>query len=450
MKPDGGDDQNGNPTTPPAHRVLLVGGGARSHALALALKNSPTVAEVVFAPGTSGLERRGWPTAPVASQDLKGLAEHALLEEFDLTVVGPNTPLVDGIVDVFEAQDLPIFGPDRQAARLEGSKVFARLLMNRLHITSPRFAVCDTVARALHLAHSTQWARVFKADGIAYGKGVRVTTRADAAEDALNEVMYDNIYGLESKRIVVEERLEGVEVTVFTLTDGKQIHVLGHVRNYPHLLDGEQGPSTRGMGQVSPAPEIDDELLQRIFAESLQPTIDAMAEKGTPLRGALFIDLMLCRGRPVVIDYNVRFGDPATQILLSRLQGDFYALLQACRGQGDLKDAIGAMTIDDRPRVSVVLACAGYPERYERGAEIHLDEAPFEADPDLWLFEDAVRWVPARDGQAERLETIGGRAYTVVAAADTIAQARAKAYAATAHIRFQGRHMRGDIGAEWP
>ncbi len=437
------------PTPKPdaSHRVLLVGGGARSHALGLALANSPTVAKVVFAPGTSGLERRGWQTAPVASQDFKGLAEHALMEEFDLTVVGPNTPLVDGIVDVFDEQDLPIFGPDVQAAKLEGSKVFARLLMNRLSITSPRFAICDGIPRALHQAHSTLWARVFKADGIAYGKGVRVTYRAEEAEAALHEVMHDNIYGLESKRIVVEERLDGIEVTVFSLTDGKQVHVLGHVHNYPRLLDDEQGPPTRGMGQVSPAPDIDQTMLKRIFEQVLQPTVDAMAERGTPLRGALFVDLMLVRGQPVVIDYNVRFGDPATQILLSRLGGDFYGLLQACRGHGDLADAVAAMTIDDRPRVSVVLACEGYPERYVRGHEITLNEAPFEADPDLWLFEDAVRWIPPQPGQPERLETVGGRAYTIVAAADTIAQAREKAYAATEHVQFEGRQLRSDIGA---
>jgi len=427
--------------------VLLVGGGARSHALGLALANSPSVEKVVFAPGTSGLERRGWQTAPVASQDFKGLAEHAMMGEFDLTVVGPNTPLVDGIVDVFEADGLPIFGPDKDAAKLEGSKVFARLLMNRLHITSPRFAICDGVPRALHQAHSTQWARVFKADGIAYGKGVRVTYRAADAEAALHEVMHDNIYGLESKRIVVEERLDGVEVTIFSLTDGKQIYVLGHVHNYPRLLDDEQGPPTRGMGQVAPAPDVDEAMLERIFAQVLKPTIAAMAEKGTPLRGALFVDLMLVRGEPVVIDYNVRFGDPATQILLSRQSGDFYKLLQACRGVGDLGQAVAAMSIDERPRVSVVLACEGYPEKYIRGAEIFLNEAPFEADPDLWLFEDAVRWIEPKPGQAERLETVGGRVYTIVAAADTIAEARAKAYAATEHVQFEGRQLRSDIGA---
>lgn len=428
-------------------RVLVVGGGARSHALALALRASPSVGVVDFAPGTSGLERRGWQTLAVASQDLKGLAEAAELGEYDLTVVGPNTPLVDGIVDVFaDWGQLPIFGPDREAARLEGSKVFARLLMNRLAITSPRFAICDGAARALHMAHSNAWARVFKADGIAYGKGVRVTRRAAEAEQAIYDVLHDNIYGLESKRVVVEERLEGTEVTVFSLTDGQEVAVLGHVRNYPRLHDGDRGPPTRGMGQVSPAPEVDASMAGFIETEVLRPIVAAMAERGTPLRGALFVDLMLCRERPVVIDYNVRFGDPATQILLSRISGDFYAALQACRGQGSLRQAVAALRIDDRPRVSVVLCCEGYPERYVRGAEILLDEAPFDADPDLWLYEDAVRWVPPGPGQVERLETVGGRAYTVVAAAETIAAARAKAYAATAHVQFQGRHLRSDVG----
>ena len=195
--------------------------------------------------------------------------------------------------------------------------------------------------------------------------------------------------------------------------------MLGHVHNYPRLLDDEQGPPTRGMGQVAPAPDIDETMLKRIFEQVLEPTIEAMAERGTPLHGALFVDLMLVRGQPVVIDYNVRFGDPATQILLSRLSGDFYRLL---------------------------LACEGYPESYMRGAEITLNEEPFEDDPDLWLFEDAVRWIEPGEGRVERLETVGGRAYTIVAAADTVAEARAKAYAATEHVQFEGRQLRSDIG----
>ncbi len=429
-------------------KVLIVGGGARSHALSHALLGSPSVGRVVFAPGTSGLERRGFATAPVSSQDFAGLAEYALMEEFDLTVVGPNTPLVDGIADVFAEQGLPIFGPDRAAARLEGSKVFARELMNTLAIDTPRFAICDGGRRAYDMARSYRWARVFKADGIAYGKGVRVTHSFDEVEHAIHDVLHDNIYGLESDRIVVEERLEGTEISVFSLTDGEHVALLGDVHNYPRLLDGENGPPTRGMGQVAPSPIVTDAMRATIHRDVLQLTVDAMRERGTPIHGALFVDLMIVRGGlPIVIDYNVRFGDPATQILLTRIKGDFYGCLQACRGVGSLPEAVANLTIDPRPRVSVVLAAAGYPDKRTRGAAIAIEEAPFQADSDLWLFEDGVRWVAATDDEKETLETTGGRTYTIVAAADSIEEARAKAYTATEHVQFEGRHFRRDIGA---
>ena len=435
-----------------AAKVLIVGGGARSHALAEALLASPSVGHVELAPGTSGLERRGFATVPVASQDIPGLVEHALMGEHDLTVVGPNTPLVDGIVDAFEAEGLPIFGPDRAAARLEGSKVFARELMNTLSIDTPRFAICDSGKRARDLARSFRWARVFKADGIAYGKGVRVTHSLDEVEQAIHDVLHDNIYGLESDRIVVEERLEGAEISVFSLTDGERVEVLGHVHNHPRLLDGDKGPPTRGMGQVAPVLWLGEDVVRRIERDVLQLTVDAMRERGTPIRGALFVDLMIVRGgRPVVIDYNVRFGDPATQILLSRLSGDFYACLQACRGVGQLDEAVAALRIDERPRVSVVVSARGYPESRTRGDRIQVEEAPFADDPDLWLFEDGVRWVPAhKDGDGNEvqgwIETTGGRTFTIVTAGESVADAREKAYSAARHVRFEGMHFRTDIG----
>lgn len=433
-------------------KVLIVGGGARSHALGRALLNSASVKSIEYAPGTSGLERRGFATVPVSSQDFKGLVEYAMNGEHDLTVVGPNTPLVDGITDEFEAEGLPIFGPDREAARLEGSKVFARQLMNSLAIETPRFAICDGAKRAHDLATSYRWPRVFKADGIAYGKGVRVTHNIGEVEEAINDVLHDNIYGLESDRIVVEERLEGTEVTVFSLTDGSHVEVLGHVHNYPRLHNNETGPPTRGMGQVTPATYLSPTVIDRIQSDVLQLTVDAMRERGTPIKGALFVDLMIVRGgRPVVIDYNVRFGDPATQILLSRISGDFYACLQACRGDGDLQAAVANLEIDERPRVSVVLASAGYPDKRTRGAKITINDAFFAAEPDVWLFEDGVRWVPPKTDEngAEVegwIETTGGRTFTIVAAADTIQLARSKAYATIKYVEFEGMHYRTDIG----
>jgi len=423
-------------------RVMIIGGGGRSHALGEALRRSPSVGQVVFAPGTTGLEWLGYETVPVASQDLPGLVEQALMEEYDLSVVGPNTPLVDGIVDLFEAEGLPIFGPRRAAARLEGSKAFARLLMGRLGVPTPKFAVCDTVDRAHHLAQTRSWARVFKADGIAYDKGVRVTMRADEAEQALHDVMYDNVYGLESDRIVVEERIDGVEVTVFTLCDGRNLEVLGHVLNYPRLLDDDEGPPARGMGQLCPAPMVDDEMVADIVRRALQPAVDDLAESGFPLRGALFVDLMLSHGAPYVIDYNVRFGDPATQTMLSAYSGDFYRVMQACRTGEGMAEAVAALIRDPRPRISIVAVCEGYPKKMVRGAKIALDVTLFEEDPDLNLYLDGVRYI-----EDDGLYTTGGRTVTVVAAGDTFADAAAKAYAAMDRgVRFDGMHVRRDIG----
>ena len=421
-------------------RVLVIGGGARSHALGVALTKSPSVSAVVFAPGTSGLEALGFETAPVATQDLPGLVEHALMEEYDLSVVGPNTPLVDGVVDRFEEAGLPVFGPTAAAARLEGSKAYARLLMHRLGIPTPRFAICDNADRALYLARTQRWARVFKADGIAYGKGVRVTERFDEVERALEEILVDNVYGLESERIVVEERLVGDEVTVFALTDGQDIAVMGHVHNHPRLLNAEEGPPTRGMGQVCPAAQVDAAMLAQITDDVLTPTVAAMADAGTPLRGALFVDFMLVKGQPYAIDYNVRFGDPATQTILSAYQGDIYQALLACTQRGRLRDAVGALARDLRPRVSVVVACEGYPEAFVRGDAISVARAVFDSEPDLELYEDGVRVTPAGP------ETTGGRCYTVVAAGDSVPAARALAYRGVDAIRFRGKHARTDIG----
>ncbi|MFO0744547.1 MAG: phosphoribosylamine--glycine ligase [Myxococcota bacterium] len=428
-------------------RVLVVGGGGKGHALAAALAASPSVARVVIAPGTSALEALGFETAPVASQDLAGLVEHAELEEYDLTVVGPNTPLVDGIVDRFRAAGLPICGPSQQAARLEGSKVWARLLMARMGVPTPRFGVVDGAERALHLARTLPWARVFKADGPAYDKGVRVTHRADEAEAALEAILVDNVYGLESKRVVVEERLDGDEATIVYFTDGAALAVLGHVLNYPRLLDGGGGPPTRGMGQVAPCPLLDAATLEVVRTRAVEPVLAALQRMGTPMCGALSVDLMMVRGEPYVIDYNVRFGDPVTQTLLAGTSGDLYRVLDACRrpGEGDgLAAAMAALTRDPRPRVALEVVCEGYPTRMVRGDGIRLsaalDRALHEPGPDLRVYLDGVRSVP---GQG--LMTTGGRALTLVAAGDTVAEARAAAYDAVAGVSFRGMHWRRDI-----
>jgi len=435
-------------------RVLIVGGGARGHALAERLLGSPDVERVAFAPGTSALERLGYTCHPVASQDFPGLVELAEMEEFDLTVVGPNTPLVDGIVDTFEAAGLPIFGPTRAAARLEGSKVYGRLLMRSLGVPTPRFGVADNPDRARLMARSHRWARVFKADGIAYDKGVRVTSSFAECDQAIDDVMVDNVYGLESERVVVEERIDGQEITLFSLTDGEDVVVMGDVLNYPRLGDGNTGPPTRGMGQVSPAPILGRGEVEELRRDILAPTVRELAERGAPLRGALFLDLMIGPGRrPYVIDYNVRFGDPATQTLLSAWSGDLYGALQACRAaprdggpgaESTLRRVVGGLHRDPRPRVSLVVVCEGYPGRFVRGAPISLDEERLRADRDVRVYFDGVRVLS--DGA---LVTTGGRTLTLVAVGDTVAEARAKVYDAVGAVSFPGMHYRRDIGAGW-
>lgn len=435
-------------------RVLIVGGGARGQALAEGLLGSPSVERVAFAPGTSALERLGYVCHPVASQDFPGLVELAEMEEFDLTVVGPNTPLVDGLVDAFQAAGLPIFGPSRAAARLEGSKVYGRLLMRALGVPTPRFGVADNPDRARLMARSHRWARVFKADGIAYDKGVRVTRTFAECDQAIDDVMVDNVYGLESERVVVEERIDGQEVTLFSLTDGEDVVVLGDVLNYPRLEDGDTGPPTRGMGQVSPAPVLTREEAEELRREILVPTVRELAERDAPLRGALFLDLMIGPGRrPYVIDYNVRFGDPATQTLLSAWSGDLYGALQGCRGgagghEGSgaigVREAVHGLRRDPRPRVSLVVVCEGYPGRFVRGAPLSLDEGRLRAEPDVQVYFDGVRVLSNGD-----LVTTGGRTLTLVAVGDTVAQARAKVYGAVGAISFPGMHYRRDIGAGW-
>lgn len=426
--------------------VMIVGGGGRIHALALALKRSGSVGRVIIAPGTTALEELGYETAPVASQDLRGLVEYAEMEEIDLTVVGPNTPLVDGIVDIFRAAEQPICGPGKKAARLEGSKVWARMLMGRVGVPTPRFAVVDSADKANHLARTRGWARVFKADGPAYDKGVRVTHRADEAEAALEAILIDNVYGLESDRIVVEERLDGEEATIVYFTDGVDLCCLGHVYNYPRLEEGGGGPPTRGMGQVAPCPLLSEETMAKVERWAINPVLDTLKRMKTPMMGALSVDLMMVNGEPYVIDYNVRFGDPVTQTLFAGLEGDIFQVLDAChRGEG-LAEAMEGISRDPRHYVAVEIVCEGYPRKMVRGDAITFDstveKALREPNRDLAVYVDGVRHKPELG-----FVTTGGRALTVVAAGDSIAEAREAAYAAVAGVSFRGMHIRRDIAA---
>lgn len=423
---------------------MVVGGGsARDHALVRALRRSPHVSRVLFVPGNSAVEHlEGVESAPVATQDLPGLVEIATMEEVDLTVAGPNTPIVMGLVDRFREEGLAIFGPNEAAARLEGSKVFAKNFMLRRDIPTARFAVFHDTERATHFCRARSWARVVKTDGLAYEKGVEVCHSVAQCEDAIQRIMVDEVLDADQQaRVVIEERIEGPEVTLCVLSDGQDVLVLDANLNYPRALDGDQGMRTRGMGAVSPAPPVDADLLRRMEETIVLPAVHGLTDFGPPLVGALFIDVILSRGEPLVLDFNVRFGDPATQVLLARLKSDLFELLEACV-QGRLGDYRAGLKLDPRPAVSVVVATDGYPAVRRRDDVVTLEDG-LETD-DRVLTVGGMRWSKGD------LLTTGARVATVTALGDTLEEATAAAYDGIRRVRFDGAHYRRDIGSGDP
>lgn len=429
--------------------VMVVGGGSpRDHALVRAMRRSPRVGRVVFVPGNSAIEAlEGVESAPVATQDTAGLVELAEMEEFDLTVVGPNTPLVSGIVDAFRARDLPIFGSAGAAARLEGSKVFAKNYMLDRDIPTARFAVFQDTERASHFCRSTRWARVVKTDGLAYEKGVQVCHSVAECEEAIQRIMVDEVLDPDQPaKVLLEERLEGPEVTLCALSDGKDVLTLDVSLNYPRLLDGDAGPRTRGMGAVSPAPQVSPELMAALEAKIVRPAVERLVEIGPPLVGALFIDVILQRGRPYVLDFNVRFGDPATQVLLARLRSDLFELMEACV-EGRLAEYHAeSLRLDPRPAVTVVVAAEGYPLRRRRDDPVTLDPLLGEGGERGDLVLDIGE---LRQGPTGLLST-GGRVASVTALGADRAEATRRAYEGVRGIRFDGAHFRHDIGTGDP
>ena len=427
---------------PERHRVMVVGGGsARDHALVAALRRSPRVSRVLFVPGNSAVEHReNVESAPVATQDLPGLVELAELEEIDLTLVAPNTPIIMGVVDRFRAAGFRIFGPNEAAARLEGSKVFAKNFMLRHGIPSARFAVFHDTDRATHFCRRSSWARVIKTDGLAYERGVAVCHSVAECEAAIERIMVDEVLDADQQaRVVVEERLEGPEITLCVLSDGTDVLTLDANLNYPRALDGGRGRRTRGMGAVSPAPEIAPDLLRQMEEGIALPAVRALREYGPSLVGALFIDVIVQRGEPYVLDFNVRFGDPATQVLLARLQSDLYELLEACV-DGRLKEYHDALSLDPRVAVSVVASTDGYPMVRRRDDVVRVEAERFN-DTDCRLHLGGIRFSKGE------LLTTGGRVATVTALGADLESATARAYEGIRGISFDGMHYRRDIGS---
>ncbi|MCB9832886.1 MAG: phosphoribosylamine--glycine ligase [Planctomycetes bacterium] len=417
-------------------KILVVGGGGREHALVWRLKQSPSEPEVICAPGNAGIAREV-PCFDVAATDLESLAELARKQKVDLTVVGPEAPLCAGIVDLFQARGLKIFGPSKAAALLEGDKAFAKEIMSRHSIPTAGHRTFSELNAALIWARETvDYPLVVKAAGLAAGKGVVICRNPEEAEEAIRSMMEDQAFGSAGQRIVIEDFLVGEEASIIALTDGKTILVMESSQDHKRAFDGDEGPNTGGMGAYSPAPVVTEKLQSQIEREVLVPIVHALKHEGRPFSGVLYAGLMMTQKGPRVLEFNVRFGDPECEALMMRLRGDLAQALALC-AEGRLDEA--DLSWSEEPAVTVVVAQEGYPGAVGSGRPIWgLDEV--EESDDLRIFHAATR------RQGSDWIASGGRVLAVTALGTDLAGARDKAYAAIDRLRFPGSFCRRDIG----
>ncbi len=420
-------------------RILVVGGGGREHALVWKIAQSPLAEKVFCAPGNPGTARLAENVA-ISADDVDALVRWAADNRIDFVVVGPEAPLVLGLADRLSEAGIAVFGASAAAARLEGSKAFAKEVMAAAGIPTAAYGAFDALGPALAHARAAGGRVVVKADGLAAGKGVVVCGDIAEAEAALHAILVDRIHGAAGARVVVEERMAGPEASVIALVDGERVLVLPPAQDHKRIFDGDQGPNTGGMGAFCPTPTVDAALLADVERSVLLPTVREMARRGTPFRGALYAGIMLTGDGPRVLEFNARFGDPETQPILMRVQGDVVpALLAAARG--DLSAT--TLRIDPRAAVGVVMAAEGYPGRVTVGDAIEGTEGPF--PPDVQVFQAGTRRAP--DG---RIVTSGGRVLTVCALGADRADAAARAYQAIGRVQFRGAQFRRDIGRAGP
>jgi phosphoribosylamine--glycine ligase len=418
-------------------KILVIGSGGREHALAWKLAQSARVSEVLVAPGNAGTAREPrCRNVEVAATDIAGLLQLVLDEEVEFTVVGPEGPLVKGVVDLFRAAGLRIFGPTAAAAQLEGSKAFAKDFLARHRIPTAYYQVFSDLELALDHVRDVGAPIVIKADGLAAGKGVVVAMSLDEAEHALNDMLGDNLYGDAGSRVVIEEFLDGEEASFISIVDGAQALPMATSQDHKRVGDGDAGPNTGGMGAYSPAPVVTPEVHARVMREVVEPTVRGMIADGVPFTGFLYAGLMIdASGAPKVIEFNVRFGDPETQPVMLRLQSDLLELLELAV-DGKLEGHQAAW--DPRPAVGVVMAAEHYPGTPRTGDEIHGLDTP--AAPDTKVFHAGTTL------ENGRVLTTGGRVLCACALGNSVADAQRRAYAAAAPIAWQGEFHRRDIG----
>ena len=415
-------------------KILVIGNGGREHAIAWKLHKDDPSAALFCAPGNAGTAALAT-NVPIAASDLTGLLAWAQENKPDFTVVGPEVPLCGGVVDMFEAAGLPIFGPVRAAARMEGSKAFAKEIMRAAQVPTADDEVVRTEAEARAAIARLGVPVVLKADGLAAGKGVSVCMDEADVEAALRDMFRDAKFGDAAREVLVEQYLEGEEASVLAFVDGTTVVPLASSQDHKRLLDGDAGPNTGGMGAYSPAPAVTDDMMAVVKGQILQPVVDELARRGTPYHGVLYAGIMLTESGPKVLEFNCRFGDPETEAILPRLATPLLPALRACM-DGTLASC--PVEWDPRPAVCVVLVSGGYPGAYPKGVPISgLAEA--DAQPDAVVFHAGT----AR--RASLVVTDGGRVLGVTALGDDIRDAVAKAYRAVVKIKFDGEGYRSDI-----
>jgi phosphoribosylamine--glycine ligase len=417
-------------------KVLVVGSGGREHAIVTSVAKSSRVDKIYCAPGNAGIAALA-ECVPIAAMEFDKLVAFAKEKAIDLTIIGMDDPLVGGIVDVFEAEGLRVFGPRKNAAILEGSKAFSKDLMKKYHIPTAAYENFTDPQAALDYLETAKMPIVLKADGLALGKGVLICETLEEAKAGVKEIMEDKKFGTAGNTMVIEEFMTGREVSVLSFVDGKTIKIMSSAQDHKRAGDGDTGLNTGGMGNFSPSPfytpEVDEFCKKYIY----QPTVDAMAAEGRPFSGVIFFGLMLTEDGPKVLEYNARFGDPEAQVVLPRLENDIIDVMEACI-DGKLGDL--DLKFSDEAAVCVVLASDGYPVSYEKGLPITGLEA-FDGKDDYFCFHAGTKF-----DEHGTIVTNGGRVLGVTALGKDLKEARKKAYEATEWVNFANKYMRHDIG----
>ena len=418
-------------------KVLVIGSGGREHSLVWKIAQSPLVSKIFCAPGNPGISELA-ECINIAADQTDQLCKFAVKENIDLTVVGPEAPLVDGIVDMFNKHELKVFGPDKKAAILEDSKVFSKCLLKKHGIPTADFKCFDDYQQARRYILSKEAPIVVKADGLSKGKGVFVCKTNDEALHALDSIMKDKVFGNAGNQVVIEECLIGEEISLLAFTDGRNIVAMESSQDHKTVFDGDEGPNTGGMGAYSPVPIMTSELYLQVEKEILVPTVHAMNREERPYKGVIYIGLMITSSGPMVLEFNVRLGDPEAQVILSRMRSDIVPIMLAT-----ISGELDKVDLEWYPQASVcvVMASGGYPGSYDNGKEI--------SGLDLLKNQDGISVFHAGTKSADgKVVTNGGRVLGVVASGGDIEEAQKNVYEAVSKVTFDGAHYRRDIASK--